>query len=134
MEKIKELSKKWWFWLCLLVAVVFIVSLKLITTPKFEITDFSITKDITEYTYTDNYVTYDGKGIITTNSKGVYMVVLNQKLVSGGNENSDNKDEYKTTVLVVDGKGEFGTYDYGDESEIKKPKYEFEILGYIKLK
>lgn len=132
-EKIKKILKKWWLFGGIL-AIIIIILLNFISKPKFEITDFSITRDVTEYTYTENSVYYDGKGIITTkDKKGVYLVILNVKRVSGGREELDNENEYNTTVLVVDGKGNFATYDYGSENEVKKPKYEFEILGYIKV-
>ena len=38
------------------------------------------------------------------------------------------------TVLVCNGKGSFTTYDSGSIDEIDRPDYEFEIMGYIKLK
>ena len=131
----KNIIKKWWFWVSVAL-IILTICILLFTNKKtkFEITDFSISKDTTEYTYSDNYVTYEGKGIVTTkDKKGVYIVVLEEKLVAGGNEEAEGEEENTNLVLVTNGKGEFGTYDYGNEGEIKKPTYKFEILGYVKV-
>ncbi len=98
---------------------------------KFEITDFSMSTDTTKYTSIPNTTTYEGKGLITTkNKKETYLVALKVDLVSGGSENSES---YCTMVTINNGKGEFVTYDSGDEGKITKPEYKFEILGYIKF-
>ena len=115
--------------LILIVAVLFIVFSK----AKFEIASFNIEAETTNFEYTTNITTYEGKGlIITPNKKDTYLVVIKVNLKSGGDENS--KKEYCTNVLVTDGKGEFTTYISGDEDKTTKPEYEFEILGYIKFK
>lgn len=132
VEKLKGLLKKWWL-LGGIIVIIIIILINLISKPKFEITDFSITKETEEYEYIDNSVYYDGEGLITTkDKKSIYVVALKVKRISGGM--IDSEEEYTTTVIVTNGKGNFGTYDYGSESEIKKPKYEFEILGYVKFK
>ena len=41
---------------------------------------------------------------------------------------------FMSTVLVCNGKGSFSTYDSGSIGEIDRPDYDFEIMGYIKLK
>lgn len=115
--------------LILIVAVLFIVFSK----TKFEIASFNIEAETTDFEYTTNITTYEGKGlIITQNKKDTYLVAIKVNLKSGGDENS--KEEYCTNVLVTDGKGEFTTYISGDEDKTTKPEYEFEILGYIKYK
>ena len=52
-------------------------------------------------------------------------------MISGGTEISD--DETLTTCIVSDGEGIFNTYEYGNEGEITKPKYKFEVIGYQKM-
>lgn len=131
-EKKKNILKDWRVWLGLIVFIVIIIILAtLLSKPKFEIVNFSITSETTEYTYVDNSIEYNGKGLITTQEKkGTYLVAIKVILKSGGNENSET---YCTKVLVNEGKGEFSTYDYGEEGKITKPEYDFEILGYIKF-
>lgn len=98
----------------------------------FEITDFTMTSETSDYTYTTNYTHYDGKGLITTPNKNeTYLVALKIKLKSGGSEES--KAERCMMVIVNNGKGEFATYDSGDVGKITKPQYDFEILGYVKF-
>lgn len=130
-----SLLKKWWLWA--IIAVIIVVTILLLALflirPKFEISDFSIDKDTTSYTTIENTTTYTGKGIVTTQDKNnIYLVVIKQELKSGGSDTT-KKVEYNT-VLVSNGKGEFITYDYGTAKEVKKPDYEFEIIGYIKFK
>lgn len=131
-EKKKNILKDWRVWLGLIVFIVIIIILAtLLSKPKFEIANFSIASETTEYTYVDNSIEYNGKGLITTQEKkGTYLVAIKVILKSGGNEDSET---YCITVLVNEGKGEFRTYDYGDEGKITKPEYDFEILGYIKF-
>lgn len=113
----------------LLIIILFLAFSKV----KFEVTNFAITSETTEYEYINNTTTYDGTGlIITQEKKGTYLVAMKVKLRSGGDENS--KKEYSTIVMVNDGKGEFNTFESGEKGKITKPEYEFEILGYIKFK
>ena len=117
------------------IVIIAIITIFLITRKvKFEIAEFSISKETTDYEYVDNTTYFDGEGkIITKDKKGIYLVVLRAKLISEGNEENENYD--KTQLIIVsNGEGKFGTYDYGKANEIKKPKYEFKILGYSKLK
>ncbi len=130
-----NLLKKWWFWTIIAVSIIVIILLLVLFNikPKFEISDFSINKDTTNYTSIENTTTYTGKGIITTQDKNnTYLVVIKQELKSGGSDTT-KKIEYNT-VLVSDGKGEFITYDCGTAKEIKKPNYDFEIISYLKFK
>lgn len=128
----KAIFKKWWFWtiiITLIIGIMLIIYLG--TKPKFELTDFSITSDTTKYTSIANTTTYKGKGIITSNSKGTYLVAVKVTLESGGSDTSDS--EYVTMVTMNNGKGELLTYDSGEEGKIKKPKYSFDILGHVKF-
>lgn len=115
--------------LVLLVIVLFFA----VTKVKFEIANFTIDSETTDFEYTDNTTSYEGTGlIITQEKKGTYLVALKIKLKSGGDE--DSIKEYDTIVMVNDGKGEFNTYEAGQQGKISKPEYEFEILGYMKFK
>lgn len=131
-EKKKVIWKNWKLWIGIVTIIVAImILLVLISRPKFEVTDFSMTSDITEYTYSANSETYKGKGLITTSKKSdTYLVAIKVILKSGGGKDSKS---YCTMVMVNNGKGEFTTYDSADEGKISKPEYEFEILGYVKF-
>ncbi len=95
--------------------------------------DFTITEKIDEYDTLPDYISYRGEGFIkTSDKKHTYLVVLKATVKSGGKEN--DKEEQLQLVVVNKGEGEFYTFDYGDEGEITKPKYKFEILGSIKIK
>mgnify|MGYP000887658758 CR=1 FL=1 len=99
--------------------------------PRFEVEDFNVTKTESDYTYS-TYVYYDGEGTVTTSdTKNSYIVVVKCTLVSGGGDYSE--EETTRVIQVVDGEGTFYTYDSGYEGSITKPKYEFEIVGYVKL-
>lgn len=128
----KQIFKEWWFWLIIVLIIIpYIYIATTLIKPKFEVTDYSITTDTTDYTSIQNTTSFDGRGIITTNDKkGIYLVALKEKLISGG---MDTKSEYVTLVVVSNGKGEFSTYDYGNVGEITKPQYEFEIVGSQKI-
>ena len=101
---------------------------------KFEVNDFTLESETTNYTYIDNTTSYSGKGIITTNNKDkVYLVVLKTTLKSGGNiDKNETNDEIKL-ITVVNGIGKFYTYDSGKKDEVKRPEYKFEVLGYQEL-
>jgi len=133
MEKIKDIMKnvKLWIGIVLVIGVIAIVMIVL-QKPKFEVTNFSIESKTTEYTSITNSTTYTGTGLITTqDKKGTYAVAVKIVLKSGGSE--DSEKEHCTMVMVNNGKGEFGTYDYGNVGSISKPEYDFEILGYVKF-
>lgn len=131
-EKFGKLLKKWWVWLCLVVLFIGIYGIRLLCKPKFTVEDFSISKETIEYTYADDTIYYSGEGkIVCSDTKNNYLVLVNIELVSGGNKEDD---EYTSLVTVVDGEGEISTFDSGNEGGIEKPKYDFEILGYIKMK
>ncbi|MDD3341579.1 MAG: hypothetical protein PHN72_05280 [Bacilli bacterium] len=112
--------------------LVFASSLKPKT--KMAISDFSIKTSTKRYLYSKDSIFYDGDGIITSSDKkGTYIVIMEEKLISGGDSESREKDTATRIVIVTNGVGKFTTYDSGDEGEIKKPKYGFKILGYQKL-
>ena len=129
----KPIYKNWWFGVIFgLVFLLCVITVILNIKPKFEITDFKISSDTTNYTSIANSTTYRGNGILTTsNKKGVYIVALKQTLKSGGSENSEK--ETTKLIIVSNGKGEFSTYDYGDVGKIEKPSYEFEVIGSQKI-
>ena len=115
-----------------LLILIIIALFSIFKKAKFEVANFTIESETTDFTYTENSTSYTGTGlIITQEKKGTYLVALKIILKSGGDE--DSEKEYYTTVMVNNGKGEFGTYEYGDEDKITKPEYEFEILGYVKF-
>ena len=133
MEEKKNILKDWKFWVVLIIIILIIIALfSIFKKVKFEVANFTIKSETTDFTYTENSTTYTGTGlIITQEKKGTYLVALKIILKSGGTEDSE-KERY-TTVMVNNGKGEFGTYEYGDENKVSKPEYEFEILGYVKF-
>ena len=115
-----------------IIITVILILWNILKQPKFEVKDFSMNAETTEYTTIANYTKYEGKGNITaSNPKGTYLVALRVKLKAGGNE--ETRNEYITTVMVYDGKGEFSTYDSGEVGKITEPKYEFEIIGSVKF-
>lgn len=129
----KEILKKWYLYIIAVLVLILYVQLFISNIkPKFEITDYKITSETTEYTSMTNSITYDGNGILTTNDKkGVYIVALKQTLISGGSEESE--EQKVGIVLVSNGKGEFSTWDYGDVGKIEKPNYKFEVIGSQKI-
>ncbi len=101
--------------------------------PQFSISDLIMDSEITEYDYIDDYVTYEGEGSITetTGSSADYLVVLKQTLVSGGVSYAEPVTYM--IISVVDGSGDFSTYDYGSVFEVDQPTYDFEIIGFITI-
>lgn len=133
MEEKKKIWKSIKFWIGVVIIIAIIGAIFLLKKPKFEVEEFTITEKITEYDSIPDSINYTGEGVIkTSDKKHTYLVVLKTTLKSGGNETSREKENQ--IVIVNDGQGEFYTFDYGDEGEITKPKYKFEILGSIKIK
>jgi len=101
--------------------------------PQFAISDLIMDSEITEYDYIDDYVTYEGEGSITetTGSSADYLVVLKETLVSGGVSYAEPVTYM--IISVVDGSGDFSTYDYGTVFEVDEPTYNFEIIGFITI-
>lgn len=132
MENKTKLYQKWWFWLCVvLIIIIFIICLFNNNKVSFKIEDFKIKKDVQEFEYIEDTVTYKGKGeIVTKDKKNTYLVAVKVMLKDGGNE---DYEDYITTVLVEKGKGEITTYDSGELGKIDKPSYDFKIIGYLKF-
>lgn len=134
-EQSNNLLKRWWFWtiIATIIIAVILITIILISKPKFEVSNFELEKDTTNYTTIENTTSYEGKGTIKTqDKKNNYLVVVKQELKSGGT-NTSEKIEY-FDVLVSKGEGEFLTYEYGSVNEIKKPEYDFEVIAYLKFK
>lgn len=132
MENEEEKKKLKWpiiLAVAMVIIVIFIV-IMLVTKPTFKVGNFNLDKETTNYTTIDNTTTYRGTCEITTSdTKNVYIVAVKITKTGGtGNET------YVTTTIVSNGKGDIGTYDYGDEDEIIKPEYKFEVVGYTKFK
>jgi hypothetical protein len=99
--------------------------------PGFIISDFSIEKTESDFSYS-TWIYYTGSGTITTeDEEHDYLVIMRVTLISGGS--GTNREESYYTVTVVDGVGEFSTYDSGYENYITRPNYDFEIVGYVLL-
>lgn len=95
----------------------------------FSVEDFDQEK--IEYEYLEE-TAYSGEGNIYSNDdENMYLVVLKLTITSGGGSNSD--DTSYQLIQVVDGEGEFSTYDYGDTGDYSEPKYKFDIVGFVKL-
>jgi hypothetical protein len=101
--------------------------------PQFSVSSFEIESSISEYDYIDDYITFEGFGFVVeeTGSAANYLVILKQTLISGGSEWTEALT-YKT-LTVIDGVGEFSTYDSGLVTEVDEPRFTFEIIGYIEL-
>ena len=91
----------------------------------FKIESFNMDTEKTDYTYSDNYYTYTGTGVITCLDKNTNYFVLIEKI-----DNANDTEDY-TTTIVMNGKGEFGTYDSTYSDNIEKPEYEFKVIGFI---
>ena len=64
-------------------------------------------------------------GTITCLDKSNSYYVLIKQTDTANQKTSEN------IALVVNGEGKFSTYDTTFDENIKKPEYEFEIIGYI---
>lgn len=94
------------------------------TLDSFKINSFNMETESTNYTYSDNYTTYEGNGTVTcTDTAHNYYVLLQQI------DKANGKTE-QNIALVVNGTGEFTTYD-SSLTDKQKPDYEFKILGFI---
>lgn len=101
--------------------------------PQFSVSSFEIDSSISEYDYIDDYITYEGFGIVIeeTGSAANYLVIIRQTLLSGGSEWAEALT-YKT-LTVIGGVGEFSTYDSGLVTEIDEPRYAFEVIGFLEI-
>ena len=100
----------------------------LISNNSFKVDSFTMNTDTTDYTYTDNYTTYDGEGVVSCWDKNTsYYVLLEQT------DEANNKTNYNT-VLVNNGEGELHTYDSSLSGAKNKPDYKFRVVGFISFK
>lgn len=97
----------------------------------FEVGEFSVEKTESDFTYS-TWIYYEGDGVVTTEDvENNYLVVMKITLLSGGSDTAPEEQFY--LVEVIDGEGDFTTYDSGYENYISKPHYDFTIVGYIPL-
>lgn len=114
----------------LAVSCISLLGRNVLGTPVFSVTGFTLEKEVREYEYIENTVTYSGSGyIVTEDKKNDYLVLLETKTVSGGMD-GDEEPVYRY-VVVHEGKGTFSTYEYGDVDTLEKPVYTFQVLGYF---
>ncbi len=66
----KQVYKEWWFWvIIILILLLYIVFFTSNIKPNFEVTDFKISSETTNYSSITNSTTYKGSGILTTSNK-----------------------------------------------------------------
>lgn len=94
----------------------------------FKIESFDMDTEKTTYTYSDDSLTYEGKGVISCKNKNTDYLVLIEKTNKTNNELDYN------CVVVHNGKGEFTTYDSSYTGTTEKPSYDFNIIGYRSFK
>lgn len=94
----------------------------------FKIESFNMETEKTKYTYSDDSLTYMGKGTISCENKENDYIVLVEE-----NNKTENEVNY-ITVIVHKGKGKFTTYDSSYSGTTEKPEYEFKIIGYRSFK
>ena len=105
------------------------------STPAFQITDFNMTKERTNYKYLDNdSVSIKGRGTLRTTSpeyqKGLAYVFIKYKLSTDGSYSD-------TVVLVRDGVGEVEIYKSIQVPKVAAdpeiPKIEWKPVGLMRL-
>jgi hypothetical protein len=100
-------------------------------TPSFTVSDYTISTSSSDYTYS-TYVYYDGTGSLTTSdTENDYIVVLKANRLYGGSTLGNS--EYNIIVEVINGTGNFYTYDSGYDTEVTMPNYDFTVVGWVKL-
>lgn len=94
----------------------------------FKVEAFNMETEKTKYTYSNDSVSYTGKGTISCkNKKNDYIVLVEKK-------NKTNNEIDYIIVIVHNGSGELSTYDYYSDGVSQKPEYEFNIIGYRSFK
>lgn len=91
----------------------------------FNIESFDMETEHTDYTYSDNYDTYSGTGVVTCLDKNTNYYVLIETI-----DTANDITDY-TSTIVINGEGEFSTYDSTLIEDIEKPEYDFNIIGFI---
>ena len=97
----------------------------LVNNNSFKIESFNMDTEKSTYTYSDDSYSYTGSGVLTCWDKSNDYYVLLEKT-----NTVDGSTDY-TTCIVMDGKGDFGTYDSSYSGTTQKPEYEFKVLGFI---
>ncbi len=94
----------------------------------FKVETFNLDTEKTTYTYSDDSVSYSGKGTISCRNKNSdYIVLIERK------DKANDKTDY-IPIIVHNGTGELSTYDSSYSGTVKKPEYEFNIIGYRSFK
>lgn len=95
----------------------------------FKIERYDLETEKTNYKYSDDTTNYKGTGVITCKDTIYDYIVLVEK-----KNNTNNEIEY-INVIIHNGNGVFNTYDSNYiDTTIKKPNYEFKIIGYRSFK
>ncbi len=94
----------------------------------FKIVSFNMDTEKSTYEYSDDVVSYSGKGkILCKNEQNDYIILIE------GTNKINNKKDY-IPVIIHNGSGEFSTYDSSYSGTTQKPEYEFKIIGYRSFK
>lgn len=94
----------------------------------FKVETFNLDTEKTTYTYSDDVVSYSGKGTISCKNKNNdYIVLIERK------DKANNEIDY-ISVIVHNGTGELSTYNSSYSGTVQKPEYEFNIIGYRSFK
>ena len=94
----------------------------------FKVETFNLDTEKTTYTYSDDIVSYNGKGTISCKNKNNDYIVLVER-----EDKANNETDY-ISVIVHNGTGELSTYNSSYSGTVQKPEYEFNIIGYRSFK
>ncbi len=95
-----------------------------ITLENFKIESFNMETEKNTYTYSEDTVSYSGKGVISCTDASTNYLVLIQEI------NKSSLETNYITVIVHNGTGSFSTYDSSYLGTTEKPEYEFNIIGF----
>lgn len=94
----------------------------------FKIESFNLDTEKTTYTYSEDSLSYTGRGIISCKNKDNDYIILVEK------KNRVNNEVEYIDIIVHNGVGELLTYDSSYSGATQKPEYEFNIIGYRSFK
>ncbi len=94
----------------------------------FKIEYFNMETEKTTYTYSEDSLSYSGKGKISCKDTNTDYTVLVEK------KNKVNGETECFPVIIHEGEGEISTYDSSYSGTTQKPEYEFKIIGYRSFK
>lgn len=94
----------------------------------FKIETFNMETEKTTYTYSEDSLSYTGKGTISCKDKNNDYIVLVERKDKANNEIS------YITVIIHNGTGELSTYNSTYSGPIQKPEFEFNVIGYRSFK